>query len=284
MGTAKAKLGIIAGGGNLPVRLAEVCRETGRPYTVVALQGWADDAISSHPHKSVGLAKIGGILEFLKQEGAEEIVMAGYLNRPDFTKMRPDWKGIKLLPRAVMAAGRGDDALLRFLVSEFEKDGFRVVGAHDVMEALLIEKGPLGTLGPDSEAMADIKKGLEVVKATGALDIGQGAVVARGLVLAVEAQEGTDAMLERITTLQPEIRGDAKKRAGVLVKIPKPAQERRIDLPTIGHRTLTNAAAAGLKGIAVAAGGALVLDKRDVAKLADELGLFVVGIDEENGL
>lgn len=281
MAAQKPKLGIIAGGGALPLRLADVCRETGRPYTMIALEGWADVAVEQHPHKRFRLGEIGGIREFLKSEQVREIVMVGYLGRPDFSKLRPDWQGIKLLPKAMMAARRGDDALLRFLVEQFESDGLRVVGAHDVMEALLIEPGPLGSLGPDEDAMADVRKAMDVVRATGALDIGQGAVVARGLVLAVEAQEGTDAMLARISSLPPEVRGSEKDRVGVLVKIPKPAQERRIDLPTIGHRTLTGAAAAGLKGIAVSAGGALVLDKAEVAREADALGLFVIGVDEE---
>ncbi len=283
MAASKPKLGIIAGGGALPLRLADVCRETGRPYVVIALEGWADAAVEQHPHKRFGLGEIGGIRNFLKSEQVKEIVMVGYLGRPDFSKLRPDWQGIKLLPKAMMAARHGDDALLRFLVEQFESDGHRVVGAHDVMEALLIEQGPLGSLGPDDEALADIRIALDVVRATGALDIGQGAVVARGLVLAVEAQEGTDAMLSRIVTLAPEVRGSPASRAGVLVKIPKPAQERRIDLPTIGHRTLTGAAEAGLKGIAVSAGGALVLDKAEVAREADALGLFVLGVAEDVG-
>lgn len=281
MAAEKPKLAIIAGGGALPLRLAEVCRETGRSYTVIALDGWAEPSVEQHPHKKFGLGEIGGIRGFLKAEHVQELVMVGYLGRPDFSKLRPDLQGIRLLPKAIMAARRGDDALLRFLVEQFEADGLKVVGAHDVMEALLIEPGPLGSLGPDDEAMADVRKAMDVVRATGALDIGQGAVVARGLVLAVEAQEGTDAMLARISTLAPEIRGSEKERVGVLVKIPKPAQERRIDLPTIGHRTLTGAAAAGLKGIAVSAGGALVLDKAEVAREADALGLFVIGVDED---
>ncbi len=281
MGASKPKLGIIAGGGWLPVRLAEVCRETGRSYAVVAFEGWADAALDQHPHKRMGLGALGSFRDYLKSENVQEIVMAGYLSRPDFSKLKPDWQGIKMLPKVVMAARHGDDALLRFLIEMLEDEGYRVVGAHDVMEALLIEKGPLGLLGPDEEALGDIHKALHVVRAAGVLDIGQGAVVARGLVLAVEAQEGTDAMLARISTLPPEIRGNETERAGVLVKIPKPAQERRIDLPTIGSRTLAGAAAAGLKGIAVSAGGALVLDKAEVARQADALGLFVIGVDEE---
>ncbi len=275
------KLGIIAGGGELPLRLANVCQEIGRAYVVGALNGWADDAVKAHPHKWFALGEIGGLTKYFKTEGVEEIVFVGNVQRPDFKSLKFDWAGARQLPKAILAARKGDDALLRWLVQTFEDAGFNVVGAHDVLSALLIERGPLGSISPDEEAFDDIRLAREVVRATGGLDIGQGAVVARGLVLAVEAAEGTDAMLARIMTLREEIRGSANARAGVLVKFPKPMQDRRVDLPTIGQKTLHGAAQAGLKGVAVAAGGALVIDREAVARLADELGLFVVGVDED---
>jgi len=280
MNAPAPKLAIIAGGGQLPLKLAEVCAETGRAYVVVALSGWADDTVAEHPHRWCQVGEQGVLMKYLKEETVQEIVLVGNVQRPDFKNLKIDWAGAKLLPKVLMAARKGDDALLRVLIENFEANGFTVVGAHDVMSALLIEKGPLGRIGPDEDAMADITKAREVVTAMGALDIGQGAVVVSGLVLAVEAAEGTDAMLERVADLRPEVRGDANARAGVLLKMPKPIQERRIDLPTIGQKTLHGAAKAGLKGIAVAAEGALVIDREEVAALADRLGLFVVGIDE----
>ena len=272
------KLGIIAGGGDLPLRLAGVCAETGRPYAVCALRGWADKVVETHPHRWFSLGEISALTKYFSNEGVEEIVFAGNVQRPDFKKLKIDWAGAKLLPRALLAARKGDEALLRMLVEIFEEAGFKVVGAHEVLSALLIESGPLGAFSPDEEAMADITKAREVVEALGSLDVGQGAVVARGLVLAVEAAEGTDAMLERVAGLRPELRGTPEARVGVLLKFPKPMQERRIDLPTIGQKTLRGIAQAGLKGVAVAAGGALVIDREAVARLADELGVFVVGI------
>lgn len=275
--TAK-KLGIVAGGGQLPLKLAEVCKETGRPYTLCALSGWADDPVADHPHRWFGIGELSGLTRYFQSEGVEEIVFAGNVQRPDFRKLKIDWAGAKLLPRALLASRQGDEALLRMLVEIMEDAGFHVVGAHEVLKALLIEEGALGTIAPDEEAAEDIQKARAVVDALGALDVGQGAVVARGLVLAVEAAEGTDAMLDRVAHLRVEIRGTLTDRAGVLLKFPKPMQERRIDLPTIGQKTLHGASAAGLKGIAVAAGAALVIDRDEVARLADELGLFVVGI------
>jgi len=277
------KLGIIAGGGQLPLKLAGVCQETARPYAVCALSGWADKEVESHPHRWFGIGELSALTKYFNNEGVEEVVFAGNVQRPDFRKLKIDWAGAKLLPRALLAARKGDEALLRMLVEIFEEAGFRVVGAHEVLNALLIEEGPLGSIAPDEDAVADIMKARHVVEALGALDIGQGAVVARGLVLAVEAAEGTDAMLTRVGELREEIRGTQDERAGVLLKFPKPMQERRIDLPTIGQKTLHGVAAAGLKGVAVAAHGALVIDKHEVARLADQLGIFVTGIAEGGG-
>jgi len=276
------KLAIIAGGGDLPLKLAEVCKETGRAYVIGALQGWAETSVEHHPHKWCAVGEQAAMMQFLKDEAVQELVLVGNVQRPDFKSLKMDWGGAKLLPKVLMAARKGDDALLRVLVENFEANGFKVVGAHDVLSALLIEKGPLGSVAPDEEAWADLEVAENVVEAMGALDIGQGTVVANGLVLAVEAAEGTDAMLERVAGLREEIRGTDEARAGVLLKLPKPMQERRIDLPTIGQKTLHGAAKAGLKGIAVAAEGALVIDKAEVAALADQLGLFVVGIEESS--
>ncbi len=281
MSDQSKKLGIIAGGGELPLKLAAVCQETARPYVIGALSSWADDAISVHPHQWFALGEVGGLTKFFQSENVEEVVIVGNVQRPDFNALKIDWAGVKHIPKVIMAARKGDDALMRWLVEVIEDVGFTVVGAHDVLSALLIVSGALGSLSPDEEARADIDRAREVVRAIGALDIGQAAVVARGLVLAVEAAEGTDAMLARVAGFREEIRGSDALRAGVLVKFPKPTQERRIDLPTIGLKTLRGAAKAGLKGIAVAAGAALVIDRTEVARLADELGLFVVGIDED---
>ncbi len=280
MRSESKKLGIIAGGGQLPLKLAEVCKESDRPYTVCALTGWAGDDVTAHPHRWFGLGELSALTKFFNNERVEEVVFAGNVRRPDFRRLKIDWAGAKLLPRALLAARQGDEALLRMLVEIFEEAGFTVVGAHEVLDALLIEEGALGAIGLDEEAAADVAKAREVVEALGAQDVGQGAVVARGLVLAVEAAEGTDAMLARVAELPEELRGTVEERAGVLLKFPKPMQERRIDLPTIGPKTLRGVADAGLKGVVVAAGGALVIDRRSVAQLADELGIFVYGISE----
>jgi DUF1009 family protein len=180
----------------------------------------------------------------------------------------------RLLERA---AKMGDDALLRSVMDVFVEAGFRIVGADDVLDDLRVGPGPLGAIAPGADHWSDIRRAAEVAKISGSLEIGQGAVVCAGLVLAVEAQEGTDRMLDRIPELIVEIRGTPEARRGVLVKAAKPQQERRIDLPTIGLTTVAGVARAGLAGIAVEAGAALVVDREAVAAAADAAGLFIVG-------
>lgn len=271
--TEAARLGIIAGGGTLPQRIARACLDRGRPLYVAALSGHcAAETVAGVAHGWFDLAGIGHITEALRQAGCREVVFAGSVGRPDIARLKPDWQGIRLLPRVIAAAARGDDAILKVLVGYLEEQGFRVVGAEDCLAGdVLAAVGPLGRLAPDQAALGDIDRAIAVARALGALDVGQGAVVRDLVVLGVEAVEGTDAMLRRAGDLAPPGRG------GVLVKLPKPGQERRVDLPTIGVATVENAAAARLAGIAVEAGGTLVLDRAAVAAAADRLGLFVTG-------
>src|SRR5215472_8421318 len=212
------KLGLIAGGGGLPVEIAEHCVRAGRPLFVVRLKGFADAGLEPYAGAEVGLAELGRCLKALKRAGCRAVCLAGQVSRPDFSTLMPDLRGLAALPGAIAAARRGDDALLRFLVHEFEKEGFAVEGAHEVMNDLGLEIGPLGRVGPRDEDLQDIDHALDVARAVGRLDVGQAAVVARGLVLAVEAAEGTDAMLARVAELPEHLRGRPGDYAGVLAK------------------------------------------------------------------
>ena len=272
------KLGLLAGGGALPLALAEACAAAGRPLFVVRLRGFADPAMARFPGADAGLAELGRILTLLREQGCGAVCLAGQVKRPDFAALKPDLRGLRSLPSAIAAARRGDDALLRFLVAEFEQEGFAVEGADQVHAGLTLPPGPLGRHAPAPEHQGDLDQALAVAKAIGALDIGQAAAVADGVVLAVEAQEGTDALLARCAALPSELRGTADARRGVLVKWPKPIQERRVDLPTLGLATVEGAAAAGLAGVAGQAGGLLVLQREAVIQAADHHGLFVVGL------
>jgi DUF1009 family protein len=271
------KLGLVAGG--LPVEIAEHCERSGRPLFVIRLKGFAGQDLAPYAGAEVGLAELGKCIKLLKQASCEAVCLAGQVARPDFTTLVPDLRGLKSLPGAVLAAGKGDDALLRFLVGEFEKEGFAVEGAHEVMEDLSLPAGLLGAHAPSEQARADAARALAVAREIGRLDVGQAAVVCRGLVLALEAQEGTAAMLQRVGDLPEAIRGRPGAPAGVLAKAPKPIQETRVDMPAIGLATIQSAARAGLAGIVGEAGGLLVLDREQVIAAADELGLFILGVE-----
>lgn len=272
------KLGVVAGGGALPLRVAEAALESGRPVHVIAIDGFADaEAVSRFPHETAGVGEIGKMIDAFKRAGCDAVTFAGVVKRPDLSKVKVDFAGAKLLPKALMAARKGDDALLRVILEAFEKAGFEVLGAEAAAGGLKADEGVLGALSPGAEHAEDIAKALEIARVMGEADIGQGAVVCDGLVLAVEAQEGTDRMLARVAELPAEIRGNLQARRGVLAKAPKPVQDRRIDLPTIGVATVEGAARAGLAGVVVEAGGALVIDRAAVAAAADAAGLFVLG-------
>jgi Uncharacterized protein conserved in bacteria len=271
-------LGLIAGGGDLPKAIAESAREAGREVFVVALAGSAGDWVEGFAHEWCGLGEVGKVIKALKGAGAGDLVMAGNLARPKFSDIKLDFKGVMVAPAIIAAARKGDDALLRAVVDTVEREGFHAIGAQDAAPGLLAEEGPLGRLVPDRDDREDIAAAFKIVRTLGELDVGQAAVVSEGLPLAVEAAEGTDAMIARIGSLPKHFRGQENKRRGVLVKAPKPIQDRKTDLPVIGVQTVRNAAAVGLCGIALEAGGALILGKKAVAEEADKLGLFVVGV------
>jgi len=269
-------LGIIAGNGRLPAQLVESCEATGRKFFVLAFEDYADmEAIRHVPHAAVRLGAVGEALEHLRKAGVEEVVMAGSVKRPSFFSLRPDAAGAKLLARMGTAFFSGDDALLGAIVSFLEEEGFKVIGSDEIMGGLVAPSGILGKIKPDTCAKADIAHGMRVAKALGELDVGQAVIVEHGYVLGVEAAEGTDALIERCGALKREARG------GVLVKVRKPGQDARVDLPAIGPQTVEKVHAAGLGGIAIEADGGLILDKEKTIATGDTLGVFVVGVRHE---
>jgi hypothetical protein len=277
---AWSRLGLIAGGGELPVHVAEAARLDGRLGCVIALTGFAEPERYEAP-ETVGLGQLGAVLKALARAQCDAVCFAGIVPRPDFKSLKLDMKAMASFPKVLAAAARGDDALLRAVVRIFEAEGLAVVGADEIASELTVREGLVGAVGPDDQARADALKALHIAGVIGAEDIGQGAVVADGLVLAVEAQEGTDAMLARVAALPQAVRGRSAARRGVLAKRPKPGQERRVDLPVIGVSTIEGAARAGLAGIAAPAGGALILGRDAVAAAADAAGLFVWGVAPE---
>lgn len=271
------KIGLIAGGGQLPHDVIKGANKMGLPLFVARLTGFADAKDFKGETAEFGLAAFGTLVKALRAQECSHICFAGTVNRPDFKTIKPDAAGLKRLPGAIKAAAKGDDALLTYLVSQFETEGFSVIAPQALCASSLMPNGALGKIKPTKVHQADITKALDVAKIIGGLDIGQGAIVCNGLVLAVEAQEGTDALLERVADLDPALRGNAKARAGVLAKRLKPQQEVRIDLPTIGVDTVERAAKAGLAGIVLIADHAFVMDQDAVRTSADAHGLFIFG-------
>jgi DUF1009 family protein len=271
------KLGLIAGGGDLPVTLAAHCRQVGRPVFVIRLAGFAGPHLAQFDGVDVRLAELGKGIRALRRAGCEAICFAGKVDRPDLSRLKPDLRGLRALPGALAAARRGDDGLLTFMLKEFEGEGFAIEGAHQVMATLTIPAGPLGRHAPSESQFRDIARALEAARAIGRLDVGQAAVACEGLILALEAQEGTDLMLERVAGLPRALRGTTDAPRGVLAKVCKPGQELRVDMPTIGPRTLHLAAGAGLCGVVGEAGRLLILEREETVRLADQLGLFVFG-------
>ncbi len=268
-------LGIIAGGGDLPRIIIQSCIDQGRPFFVLALEDAAEEAtvdLAGTHHAWIRFGGIGKALELARKHAVEEMVMAGHVTRPRLSSLRPDLKGAKLLARigGQLISG-GDNSLLSGIVSFLEEEGFRVSGADQFVQELLTPEGMIGSIYPDKRAQGDIEIGARIARAIGALDIGQSVVVENGLVLGVEAIEGTDGLIARCAHLKREDKG------GVLIKVKKPQQEKRVDLPTIGVATVEQCAQSGLAGIAIEVGASLIINRREVARRADALGVFVIG-------
>jgi DUF1009 family protein len=258
--------------------LAGSAAARGLPLHIVAIRGEAREEIERFPHTWIKWGEIGKMFAALDNNGCGDLVIIGGVNRPDLANVRFDLGAIKTLPFLLSLGKGGDDHVLSRIVRFFEDKGYRVHGAGDVAPELLAGEGPLGDKAPSAEDRADIEIAFRVVSALGRLDVGQAAVVVKGHVLAVEAAEGTDAMLTRCAELRERGRTRPRTRAGVLAKAPKPGQEERVDLPTIGPDTVNKAAAAGLAGIAVAAGQVLMAEHAATIEAANQHGLFLLGV------
>ncbi len=267
-------LGILAGGGPLPGQVAAAGRAAGRDVFLIGLDGYAEPAVlAPYPHAMVRLGAAGQILSLLRQAQVRDLVLVGPVRRPSVFDLRPDAEGVRIMARVGRAAFGGDDGLLAAVVRVLAEEGFSIVGAHEILTESLGPRGQLTQLGPDAQAQADIDRAVAVARALGAVDVGQGCVVQMGIVLAVEAIEGTDAMLARARLLARPGLG------GVLVKLVKPGQDRRADLPTIGPGTIAACREAGLRGIAFEAGGTMLTDRAATIRDADAAGLFLVGVE-----
>ncbi len=274
------RLAIIAGDGFLPIYLAQAARAAGDDPLMIRLRNETAQAFEGFETVTASIADIAGFASIFRQNGIGRVVLSGAVKRrPDWRDIRPNWKVLRQLPSLVgnLLSG-GDDALLQAAIGIIEAQGCAVVGAHEIAPALLARVGPLGAHQPSDDDRRDVTKAAEAATRLGELDIGQGAVSIGGRVVALEGVEGTDQMLQRVAALRAEGRISARRK-GVLVKLCKPQQDMRADLPSIGPSTVEHAARAGLAGIAVEAGRSLVLEEDKMVEAADRSGIFICGID-----
>jgi UDP-2,3-diacylglucosamine hydrolase len=272
-------IALICGGGAFPGAVADAIAQRGLRPVMFAIRGWADPkVVERHPHHWVPLGQSGRFLRLARAEQCREGLFIGALLRPPISKIRLDWHTVRLMPRIVRAFRGGDNRLLSGIARLLEEDGLRIIGVADVAPEIVVPDGVLGRHHPSARDRADIARALQMITALGPFDVGQGAVIANNHVLAVEAAEGTDNMLNRLVELRAQRRVTTAPGSGVLVKAPKPGQDRRFDLPAIGPQTVANAARAGLGGIAVAAGSAIIAEPAAMIAAADRAGLFLVGV------
>lgn len=276
----RGRLGIIAGSGLLPFYVAEAARAAGENPLIIQLKNEAEGGFDSFDHATIGVGDMAGLRDLLSRHDVRRVVLSGGVKRrPEWREIRPTFATLVKMPSVVRTLlSGGDDAVLQMVIKLIEAHGASVIGAHSVVPDLLAELGALGTVQPSDDDARDIARGAEAAIALGALDVGQGAVAVGGRIVALEGVEGTDQVLQRVAQLRAEGR-ISRRRKGVLVKMCKPTQDERADLPTIGRSTVLNAAQAGLAGIAVEAGRALVLERAEMIAAANEAGLFVCGID-----
>ena len=266
------KVGMIAGGGNMPVEIIKHCKEKGIEIFVIGLESFAtEEQLKDAPHCFAKIAEAGKMMKAFKKNDIHHIVLAGGIKRPSLKELIPDWEGMKILAKLAMKK-MSDDNLFRALINEIENMGFKILGIEEVVPEMMFYEGVYGKVKPSKEDMDDIERGFTVAKALGAVDVGQAVVVQEGMVLAVEAIEGTDMVLSRAAALKKP------GKAPVMVKVLKPKQDMRVDLPAIGILTIEQLKKYGIKGIAVEAGGVLLIEREAVIKMANDNGIFIIGI------
>ncbi|ANV22775.1 MULTISPECIES: LpxI family protein [Agrobacterium] len=278
--TGCGRLAIVAGSGQLPLYVANAAREMGEDPFIVRLRDDSRFDWSGFDNAVISVGDVAGLGRLLRDNRVDRVVLSGAVaRRPEWREIRPTVAILLKLPSIVKTLlSGGDDAVLQMVIKIIGTLGAKVIGAHEIAPGLLATTGAFGTQKPAEDDLKDIRKAAEAALALGKLDVGQGAVSVGGRIVALEGVEGTDAMLLRVAALRAEGRISPRRR-GVLVKLCKPQQDIRADLPTIGIETVENAQKAGLAGIAVEAGRALVLDRDAMLKAADQAGIFVCGID-----
>ncbi len=266
-------LAIVSGRGDLPRLIAQACQRSGRTYLVVVFAGTKLDWLDGHPNVEITFEKQGKLIKTIRDSGCTSITFAGAIARPHVNPLKFDGHGMKLLTKVLGAKKQGDDGSLRIILTYYEAQGFKIEAPHEILPNLVPDAGVLGKITPSEVDKSDAERAAEIVQGLGALDLGQGAVVAKGICLGLETVQGTDSMLAYVA--QNRANFPAKRAKGILLKSAKPGQDLRIDLPAIGIETIRHAHAAGLSGVVITAGCVMILERAQTLAEADKLGMFI---------
>ena len=259
------RLAILSGAGQLPVALAMANPEAVR-VRFAGVESALQDCVE------VRFEHLGGLFEFLAQEGVTRVVMAGAMSRPQFDPSAFDDTMMSLAPRLQKTMQGGDDRLLREIIAIFNERGLKVVGAHEVLPELTATPGLLAGSEPNEGQLSDLLRADAILSALSPVDVGQAVVVEGGLCLGIETLQGTDALLDFVAQTPDHLR----QSGGVLVKRPKAGQDLRVDMPTIGPNTIVKAANAGLAGLVISPGSVLLLDRERLVEEATKHNLFLL--------
>lgn len=263
-------LGIIAGAGMMPLLVANAARAGGRQCCIIGLEGIADADFSGNVVHRLRLGAAATILGTLAEAGCQQVILTGKVVRPSVASLRPDLLAARLLP---VLLGSGDASALDHITAVFEEHGMAITGLETVLPEGFADQGVMTGRKPSSAMMAGVKAGTRILAALGAHDVGQAVVIQGSRVLALEAAEGTDAMIRRGAEL-----ADPSLAPPILVKMMKTAQDRRLDPPVIGTKTIDQAAAAGIRLIAIQHGGVFMAEKQAVLVAARKQRLTLIGV------
>ncbi|WP_419779087.1 LpxI family protein [Maridesulfovibrio sp.] len=268
----KDTIGLIAGGGQFPLLVAKGAAAQGNRVVAVFFKGHSNFEVDEYVEESVELklGQLNKLISFFNKNGVNKVVMAGTINKPKAFDIRPDFRAAKLLFKL---ATKGDDVLLRTIANEFESEGMQVVGPHEYAPELLTPSGFLTKRKPNEVERSDLSFGWKIARDLGRMDIGQCVVVREGVVAAVEAIEGTDAAIKRGCELGGK--------GCCIVKVFKPGQEKRVDMPSIGLKTVQGMKDLGATCLGVEAGKSLFFDLDESIKFAEKHGITIVGLTQE---
>jgi len=268
-------LGIVAGRGHLPKLIINECKRQKRDFVVIVMHSFAKlEDYKKYKHEVIRIGQVGKALKFLRGHGVKEIVMTGGITKPSLASVKPDAVGAKLLARLLKTKIFGDNNVFKTVIAFMESQGLKVIGVKSILQSIIAKKGIIGSVKiKDKEFRQDIRLGQDVLRATSKFDIGQALVVQQRMIIGIECIGGTDELIVRCGELKYKV-----GRKPVLVKFRKAGQSDRADLPTIGLETVKNAVKAGFGGVAVEAGGVILLDKEQMIDYANKNKIFIVGI------